>query len=391
MAAGSGSVRLKREPNYWEVRAYAGRDSATGKHRYVSRSIKGNKRDAQRLLTKLTAELDNHGPTARNTVNELLTAHVDHLEARGRQARTIEGYRTIVRGIDADPMLGPTPLTRVKVKTIDDYYNRLTARGLAPSTVLRYHSLLRSAFKQATAWGWTSTNPIVLATPPSVPRVGRKIPTPQLVGQLLEEARSSRNPENHVAFRLLAATGARRGEVCALRWTSVDFDQSRIEIRAAMSQLMTGEVREKDPKTHQIRQVGIDQTTLRVLAEHLEWQKQISSELGSATEPESFVLADFTIDPTGKTPIKPDRLSQAWRRIRERVPGAEELRLHDLRHWYASTQLDAGEPLPAVAARIGDHVETLAKVYAHKGRRGDHEAAEYLSSLLDADPSLTGS
>ena len=234
------------------------------------------------------------------------------------------------------------------------------------------------------AWGWTSTNPVVLATPPSVPRVGRKIPTPELVSQLLDEARASRNPENHVAFRLLAATGARRGEVCALRWASVDFERSRIEIRAAMSQLMSGEVREKDPKTHQIRQVGIDQTTLRMLAEHLEWQKQLSEELGAVLAADAFVLADFTVDPSGLASIRPDRLSQAWRRIRERVPGAEDLRLHDLRHWYASTQLDAGEPLPAVAARIGDHVETLAKVYAHKGQRGDHEAAEHLSALIDS-------
>ena len=58
------------------------------------------------------------------------------------------------------------------------------------------------------------------------------------------------------------------------------------------------------------------------------------------------------------------------------------MRLHDLRHWYASTQLDAGEPLPAVAARIGDHVETLAKVYAHKGHRGDQEAADHIGGLL---------
>ncbi len=390
MAAGRGSIRLKREPNYWEVRAYAGRDPATGKHRYISRTLKGGKRDAQRLLTKLTSELDTHGPTTRHTVNELLTAHVDHLEARGRQARTIEGYRTIVRGVEADQTLGTTPLARVTVKTIDDYYNRLGHRGLAPGSILRYHSLLRSAYKQAMAWGWTATNPIQLATPPSVPRVGRQIATPEIVSQLLEETRLSRNPENLVAFRLLAATGARRGEMCALRWTSVDFDNSRIEIRAAMSQLATGEVCEKDPKTHQIREVGIDQNTLGLLREHLDWQKRISMQLGTALAEDAFVLADFTIDPTGGISIQPNRLTQAWRRVRERVAGAQAMRLHDLRHWYASTQLDAGEPLPAVAARIGDHVETLAKVYAHKGHRGDHEAAEHLSNLLDGDPNSVG-
>ena len=53
------------------------------------------------------------------------------------------------------------------------------------------------------------------------------------------------------------------------------------------------------------------------------------------------------------------------------------------RHWYASTQLDAGESLPAVAARIGDHVEILARVYARRGHRGDHDDAENLGALID--------
>ena len=62
--------------------------------------------------------------------------------------------------------------------------------------------------------------------------------------------------------------------------------------------------------------------------------------------------------------------------------GAETLRLHELCHGFASTQLDAGEPLPAVAARIGDHVETLAKVYAHKGHRGNAAAVDAIGGLL---------
>ncbi len=125
MAGGRGSIRLKREPDYWEVRAYAGRDPGTGRHRYVSRTVRGGKRDAQRLLTTLTTELQTHGPTDRRTVNELLTAHVDHLEARGRQARTIEGYRTIARGVEADSLLGTTSMDKITVKAIDDFYNRL--------------------------------------------------------------------------------------------------------------------------------------------------------------------------------------------------------------------------------------------------------------------------
>ncbi len=221
------------------------------------------------------------------------------------------------------------------------------------------------------AWGWIGTNPVQLATPPSVPRVQRQIATPEIVSQVLREAAESRNPENRVTFRLLAATGARRGEICALRWSCVDFEKSRIVIRAAMSQLTSGLVVEKDPRTHQIREVAIDQRTLDLLREHRDRQQEKVRSLRAEPAEDAFLLADLTIDPSGCVSIQPNRLTPAWNRLRRRVPGAENMRLHDLRHWYASTQLDAGEPSPAVAARIGDHVETLAKVYAHKGHRGD--------------------
>lgn len=126
----------------------------------------------------------------------------------------------------------------------------------------------------------------------------------------------------------------------------------------------------------------IDSRTVELLCAHRAKQVEDLATAGIAVPTGGFVFADLVADPSCATPVPPNRLTQAFMRVRSRVAGAEDLRLHDLRHWYASTQLDAGEPLPAVAARIGDHVETLAKVYAHKGHRGDAEAAEAIGDLL---------
>lgn len=381
MARGRGSIRLKRKPNYWEVRAYAGRDPVTGMDSYTSRTIRGGRRDAEKLLVQLVAKLDREGPTSRHTVSELLATHIDHLEARGREARTIEGYRSIARQV-ANDKIGQLSLARVGVKAVDDYYVRLKTQRLSPSSIQRYHALMRAAFRQAMAWGWVPNNPVQLATAPSVPRVGRRIPRPEIVAALIDEALAGRNPENGVALRLLAATGARRGEVCGVRWRDVDLDAGVISIRAAVAQLADGSLVVKEPKSHQQRQVAIDLQTVELLRLHRTEQGEQLSALGVEPPADGYVLADLLADPTGRTPVMPNRLTQAFSRVRTRVPGAEDLRLHDLRHWYASTHLDAGEPLPAVAARIGDHVETLAKVYAHKGHRGDAEAAKAIGDLL---------
>ena len=179
------------------------------------------------------------------------------------------------------------------------------------------------------------------------------MPTPEVVAALLRAAVESRNPENHVAFRLLAATGARRGEVCGLRWSSVDLDERTIWIRHAVARLVSGELIEKDPKSHQTRQVSIDPTTCQVLRDHRDYQLSIASQVGCVLfARNAFVIADLVADPTGGVPVRPDRLTQAFKRITDRVPGASEVRLHDLRHWYATTQLDAGELL---ASGCGTH------------------------------------
>ncbi|MEM7275549.1 MAG: tyrosine-type recombinase/integrase [Actinomycetota bacterium] len=376
-----GSLRLKREPDYWELRVYAGRDPVTGRKRYVSRTFRGGKRDANRALADLHQEVTHQGITADVTVDHLLSSHIDHLAARGRQVRTIDGYRTIARAVAGDP-LGSRVLPKVKVKDMDDYYLRLDARGLSPATIQRYHALLNAAFRRAVAWDWVPKNVVQLASPPSVPRIARAIPTPEVVSALLMEARRSRNPENYLAFRLLAVTGARRGEICGLRWRSVDLDANTFVIREAVAVVAGGELITKNPKSHQIRTVSVDAETAQLLQEHRAKQVEMAESVGATISRDAFVLADMRSDASGATPVRPDRLTQAFARLCQRVDGAGGVRLHDLRHWFASTQLDAGEPLPAVAARIGDNVETLAKVYAHKGRSGDSAAAEEVSQLL---------
>jgi integrase len=378
-----GSLRLKRQPDYWELRAYAGPDPITARPRYVSRTFRGGKRDANKALAQLVAEVDSIGTHADQSVAGLLLAHIDHLEQRGREARTIESYRGIARKVAAD-RLGGKMIQDLGPKDIDDFYVRLRSNGLSPGSIKRYHSVLGGAFQQAMKWGWTNRNVVRLATPPAVPRQSRTTPTPTVVTALLREAAESRNPENHVAFRLLAATGARRGEICGLRWSSVDLDRRVLWIRHSVARLKTGKLIEKDPKSHQTREVAIDKGTAQILSNHRERQEALAAMLRTKLDSDGYVIADLAADPTGLTPISPDRLTQAFKRLTARVPGASDVRLHDLRHWYASTQLDAGESLPAVAARIGDHVETLARVYAHRGHRGDHDAADNLGALIDS-------
>jgi len=79
------------------------------------------------MLSELVAGVDRAGPRTEGTAGQLLDAHIDHLAARGRQQRTIDGNRTMAPAIEQGT-LGAMPLKRVTVKAVHDFYKRLNHR-----------------------------------------------------------------------------------------------------------------------------------------------------------------------------------------------------------------------------------------------------------------------
>ena len=133
--------------------------------------------------------------------------------------------------------------------------------------------------------------------------------------------------------------------MCGLRWSDVDGDAGKVTIRRSVVQA-DNKIFEKDTKAHQQRTVTLDRVTAALLEEHRSMCSTRALEFEVALPVGAFVFSD-AID--GSTPIPPDRLTQAWRRVAASV----DARLHDLRHLQASILLDAGESVTTVAARLG--------------------------------------
>jgi integrase len=380
-----GSVRLKRAPDYWEARLYLGRDPETGKELSMSRCVRGTYRDAERLLADLVRESNLRPITTSASVAELVAKRIDFAEARGLSPLTAQGYRSIHRAIADDP-LGALAVAKVTGLDIDACYGRLLKKGLSAATVNRYHSLLRVSFHQAIKWGFIRHNPARLATPPKERENERPYVDDDVVASLIAVAAASRNPENAVAFRVLAASGGRRGEACAVRWRNVDFKRKRIKIRHSIAQTVD-ELIEKPTKTYQARTVTLDETSIAILRTHRFRQGECAHRRGADIAPDAFVFANLNPkrggSPDGSVPIRPSQLTQAFRRARSQVPGASSLRLHDLRHWHCSGLVDAGTmSLPDIATRVGDRLETLVRVYVHGRGESDEAAATEIGNRL---------
>jgi integrase len=276
------------------------------------------------------------------------------------------------------------PLAKLKAAELDRFYQQLRIRGgaegrpLSPATIRRIHGIIHRALGQGVRWGWLTSNPASSASPPRVPTPDITPPSPSQLAELLSLA-AERNPDLTTFLVLAAATGARRSEVLALRWTDVDFDRGTLTIARGIVLGPDGIV-EKDTKTHQVRRVALDPTTIVVLVNHRQLCVDRAAAASCALPDDGFL---FGQEVDGSRPWRPDSVTLSFARLCRRA-GVKGVRLHDLRHYVATRLLAGGVDARTVAGRLGHrNAATTLNVYAHFLAEADRDAAEMLGRLLE--------
>jgi len=379
----AGSMR-PRGKDTWQLRVHAGRDPRTGRKRYVERTYRGPKKEAQRALAALVLEVERLSPRSAGdgTLEALCNEWLAHAAASfsPRTVTTTRGYldQPII------PAIGAIQVARLTPADLDRFYRYLLEVGgpkgpYAPATIRRIHGIVRRALTQGVRWGWLSHNPAVDASPPRVPHRGITPPSPEELVRLVRSAQES-DPDLAAFVMLAASTGARRGELIALRRTDVELTNGIVSIERGI--VIAGDrLVEQGTKTHQSRRITIDPVTVEVLRAHLERQDRRAGEFGASMSRSAFVFTD-AID--GSAPWRPDSATRAFRNLcaRAEISG---IRLHDLRHYVATRLLSSGIDVRTVAGRLGHrNPSTTLNVYAHFVPASDRQAADALAALFEA-------
>jgi integrase len=354
------SIREVR-PGYWEIRVYAGVDKVTGKQRQISRSISGTKRDATRREAALITELaeDPLVDTAGSFAH-VATQVIDHLEQIGRSPTTIIEYRRLLK-TRIKPQIGSVPVRDLTSRHLDQMYGRFIRGGLSPSSVEKVHRLVHLILARAVKWEWVSRNVATTATPPPVHRDQIVPPSVEDVQTLLAEARRHNDPDIGIAMLLLAATGCRRGELVGLQWRDIDLEGATVRIERAVVKVTGQQALVKPTKTHRARVVPVGPMVVSDLAAYRFSAEERAALCDVELRAESFL---FSLDPDGERPWHPTRVTHAWAAIRKRC--GLDPRLHDLRHWSASTLLAGGESMTKATSRLGHSKgSTTANIYSH--------------------------
>jgi integrase len=172
-------------------------------------------------------------------------------------------------------------------------------------------------------------------------------------------------------LEIASATGCRRGELLALRWSDI-VDGCAI-IARSLTQTNAG-LEFKGTKTEKPRTVVLPPSAIVVLDEHRREQDAFRLQFG----PDYCKDLDLIFANPDGTMLKPDSISASVSAIfrRLKIPKPKGNALHLLRHSHTSILLAAGVPLPAVSARLGhSSVRTTQEIYSHMITGQDEEAA----------------
>lgn len=297
--------------------------------------------------------------------------------------KTVERYREMATYIA--PELLAMDMTAITPLHLSREWTRLlkcgghtrktrTPRPMKPKTVRNIAGLLSSAFLRAIKWGLVTTNPV---THSDLPKMKKR------AGLALLPSEQDRMVECAVGpwclgtfLEMATATGCRRGEVLALRWS--DIRNGAAFVDRSLSQTRDG-LTFKSTKTETPRRIELPPTTLPVLARHRERQDEFRRQFG----PEYRSDLDLIITNPDGTPLKPDSVSGTVSRLCRVLGLPKGASLHTIRHSHASLLLADGVDLATVSERMGhSSVATTANIYAHAIRGKDRAAAQTWDSIM---------
>jgi integrase len=272
----------------------------------------------------------------------------------------LRSYEVALRRVIV-PEFGHLRLSALTRSRIQDLVDRLTASGLAPSTVANAILPLRAIYRRAVDREQIAVNPTERLALPKERRGSARVAEPREVEALL----SVLPPHHRVLWSAAVYTGLRRGELQALRWSAVDLEAGIVRVERSWDRV-AGSVAPKSRSGE--RSVPIP----GALGDELRAQR-----LRQGGGGEGFV---FSI--TGERPFDPSNALRAARRV-WRSAGLSPLGFHQCRHTYASLMIAAGVNAKALSAYMGHSSITVTlDRYGHLMPGNERQAAELLDAFL---------
>jgi integrase len=378
-----GHFKKRGESWYFWVELERGAD---GKRHQLSRGGFRTRKQAEKAYAEVRDQLrqDSFITPTKTTVGAFLVDEWLPAVRASIRPGTHDHYSKMVHGYVV-PRIGGLKLGELTPGQLNAFYADLLVdgrlqggpsqpAGLSPKTVRHVHTLLHKALADAVRWGNLGRNPADRAEPPRPRTAEMKVWDLTQLRRFLTRVETNRLGP---IWLLMATTGMRRGEVLGLRWADVDLDGGRISI-VQTHVLVDRLVVVSEPKTAKGRRsIALDPTTVSALRQYRRLQREERLRYG-----ELWTDVGLVATHEDGTAINP-RLFSAWFTQHARAADLPLIRLHDLRHSYATAALSAGIPAKVVSERLGHaNIAITLDTYSHVLPNMQEQAAEQVAQLI---------
>ena len=283
---------------------------------------------------------------SRMTLGEWMDKWLDEYMIFTIKESTIDGYRAMVEH-QIKRFIGNKQLTSLTTADVQKFYNKikkegrvkphpLTGYGLADTMVRKVHMILHQALDVAVKERIIVRNPTVGTTIPKKTYVEKQVLGDSQLDKFMEAIKQE--PYWNDFFYVEVMTGLRRGEICGIKWSDINFDEGTLCIKRSVGRVKNGSITIGETKTTAgERKIILPPSVLTLLEE-----KQ-------ADAINEWVFPHY-MNPSD--PLHPDT---AYRKLKTILKNVELplIRFHDLRHTFATHATQGGVDAKTLAGILG--------------------------------------
>jgi len=371
----------KIDTNKYKITVELGYD-ILGNRKRKTVTFEGTKSEAIKEEAKLRADYYHVGESKKIsdlTFRDLSEIFIEKYCKPNISIVTTHGYiKSLSRIL---PVIGNRKLKDITPFVLDNMYQKL--RVGKSGQELGYHSsynlykVINVMFNQAIRWEIMDKNPNKKANKPKREHKEKRFYDVNQVKKLLDVLENE-----SIKYKLLIVlaldSGARRSEICALRWDDIDLDTRMMSITKSLK-VVEGVIDEKRTKTESsIRTIKLSETTIEVIKEYKKWQeayKLINKQRWHNYDNRVFTALDGTY-------MYPGTCDHILRKVVKKY-NLDPICFHELRHTCASLLINSGVDPKTVSKRLG-HSDTsiTMEIYTHAFEESKNACADRFDEMM---------
>ena len=370
---GDGTIR-KRKDGRWEGRIVVGhKKDGSPMHKSVFGRTQKEVLKLLHQMIDLYCDVD-LTEECRMTVGEWMDKWLDEYVSFTLRESTVYGYREMIEN-QIKRFIGKKPLTSLTTTEVQKFYNIIKRKGrfnphplngyeLSDTMVRKVHMVLHQAMEVAVEERFIVRNPTEGTTIPKKNYAEKQVLCDSQLERFMEAIK--REPYWNDFFYVEVMTGLRRGEICGLKWSDVNFNDRTLTIKRSVSKKSSGGIRIGETKTGAgTRTMVLPPSVITLLEE----KEQITQ-----------WIFPHTMNP--EEPLHPDTAYRKLKTILKRE-GLPLIRFHDLRHTFATQAMQGGVDAKTLSGILGhtDASFTL-DTYTHMTTDMQKNASRIVNNMM---------